>query len=276
MRRPSIHVVKRSQADGSPVDALEGAEFVSPVQPAMTAESCAQAVGAIGQAATVLELAPLGVSDESPVAAQAVTENGCDGNTLDTCSEEEVVIVPKVSCNLPDGEQPLPCSPSSDTTPCLSRLQKKGKKKDKKSKGCARSDQSETFLGTSIAQGFANPVVASCVNRPQSSGDCADYEADLAHDVARQGNSGGICGGESLTSDVTDNTMLIDSETYDIFHQCQPGPDSGCIKLAPHRLLLDLGDHASRKEQNSPCNLPCSGPKVQCSLSWPLRLELVF
>ena len=118
------------------MDALEGVEIASPVQPAMTAQNC----GATGQAAMVLELAPLGASDESPVDAQAVAEDGCDGSTLNTCCEEEVVIVPEVSCNLSDGEQPAPCSPIPDTATCCSRPEKKGEKKSIRAKVLLRED----------------------------------------------------------------------------------------------------------------------------------------
>ena len=73
--------------------------------------------------ASVLVLAPLGGSDDCPVDAQVDAEDGCDGNALNAFCEQEIVIDPKVSCNLSDGEQPAPCSPSPDTATCCSRLQ---------------------------------------------------------------------------------------------------------------------------------------------------------
>ena len=76
---------------------------------------------------------------------------------------------------------------------------------------------------------------------------CAACEADLEHVAACQGNTGGVSVGVSLTSDEADNTIA--RKPSDIVNQCQPGADSGCIKVAAHRLLLGLGDHASRKEQ---------------------------
>ena len=97
----------------------------------MVAESCSKAVGVTGQAATVLELAPFSASDESPVDAQAVAEDGCDGSALNTCCDEEVVIDPMVSCNPSDGEQPAPCFTIPDTATCGSRLQKERKKGQK-------------------------------------------------------------------------------------------------------------------------------------------------
>ena len=50
-------------------------------------------------------------------------------------------------------------------------------------------------------------------------------------------------------SDVTVNTISVDSDACDLIQKCKPGLNSGNITRIAHQLLFELGDHATFREQ---------------------------